>query len=148
MPPVTTTTTTTTHVTQESVDEAEVVDLTHPPSQPVGKKRGIESVQESNASQQEGSDGSDPPAKRPAFTCAICLSPPEHMTSTSCGHTFCYRCILRSIRYSPQCPTCRKRQTRKELLRLYAFLRPAHGSSLPPSTTSSEASPSSKTNSE
>ncbi|KAI9229994.1 MAG: hypothetical protein DHS80DRAFT_21754 [Piptocephalis tieghemiana] len=152
-------------IASASQEKAEFIDLTHFSSESSGKKRSHSSMQEGTttagsstdlatatngssmnsaapsagsstnpASTSAGSSG-PPPAKRPNFTCAICLSPPEHMTATSCGHIFCYRCILHSIRYASQCPVCRKRQIRKELVRLYASLRP-----LPPISQESQTS--------
>lgn len=41
------------------------------------------------------------------FLCPICFSVIEEAHIAKCGHSFCYKCILKSLKYSNQCPTCR-----------------------------------------
>jgi hypothetical protein len=42
------------------------------------------------------------------FTCAICFDVMTTPVSISCGHTFCYMCIKRSMQRTKKCPTCQK----------------------------------------
>ncbi|KAL0737862.1 hypothetical protein Bca4012_014072 [Brassica carinata] len=60
-----------------------------------------------------------PPPEEPKFSCPICLSPFTEETSTKCGHIFCKGCIKTAISRKAICPTCRKRVTVKELIRVF-----------------------------
>ncbi|KIW86466.1 hypothetical protein Z517_01864 [Fonsecaea pedrosoi CBS 271.37] len=58
-----------------------------------------------------------------AYKCPVCMDTPTDATSTACGHVFCHRCILDTLKWSIQsrrenaptsrktrgvCPVCRK----------------------------------------
>ncbi|KAH7576377.1 hypothetical protein ACOSP7_003368 [Xanthoceras sorbifolium] len=60
-----------------------------------------------------------PPPKEPTFTCPICMGPLVEEMSTKCGHIFCKTCIKSAIAAQNKCPTCRKRVTAKELIRVF-----------------------------
>ncbi|EEF29648.1 E3 ubiquitin-protein ligase RNF4 [Ricinus communis] len=60
-----------------------------------------------------------PPPKEPTFNCPICMGPFIEETSTKCGHIFCKACIKTAIGVQSKCPTCRKRVTIKELIRVF-----------------------------
>lgn len=62
-----------------------------------------------------------------ATKCAICMDTPTDATTTVCGHMFCHKCIIDSLRYEEErsqatsakasrgkCPACRKLLTRKD----------------------------------
>eukprot|EP00258_Populus_trichocarpa_P034065 XP_024450084.1 uncharacterized protein LOC18096550 isoform X1 [Populus trichocarpa] len=59
------------------------------------------------------------PPKEPTFNCPICLCPLVEEMSTKCGHIFCKACISDAIKRQAKCPTCRKRVTTKELIRVF-----------------------------
>ncbi|KAH8489952.1 hypothetical protein Peur_058667 [Populus x canadensis] len=59
------------------------------------------------------------PPKEPTFNCPICLCPLVEEMSTKCGHIFCKNCIADAIKRQAKCPTCRKRVTNKELIRVF-----------------------------
>ncbi|KAK4742892.1 hypothetical protein SAY87_000893 [Trapa incisa] len=59
------------------------------------------------------------PPKEPTFSCPICMGPFSEETSTKCGHIFCKACIRAAIATQAKCPTCRKRVTVKELIRVF-----------------------------
>ncbi|XP_022158096.1 E3 ubiquitin-protein ligase RNF4 isoform X2 [Momordica charantia] len=59
------------------------------------------------------------PPKEPKFSCPICMGPLVEETSTRCGHIFCKACIKAAIAVQSKCPTCRKRVTAKELIRVF-----------------------------
>ncbi|CAK7349384.1 unnamed protein product [Dovyalis caffra] len=59
------------------------------------------------------------PTKEPTFNCPICLGPLAEEVSTKCGHIFCKTCISDAIKRQAKCPTCRKRITTKELIRVF-----------------------------
>ncbi|XP_022967334.1 E3 ubiquitin-protein ligase RNF4-like [Cucurbita maxima] len=59
------------------------------------------------------------PPKEPNFSCPICMGPLVEETSTRCGHIFCKACIKTAIAVQSKCPTCRKRVTAKELIRVF-----------------------------
>ncbi|XP_021301248.1 E3 ubiquitin-protein ligase RNF4 isoform X1 [Herrania umbratica] len=60
-----------------------------------------------------------PPPKEPTFNCPICMGPLVEEMSTRCGHIFCKACIKAAIAAQGKCPTCRKRVTVKELIRVF-----------------------------
>ncbi|XP_010547106.1 PREDICTED: E3 ubiquitin-protein ligase RNF4 isoform X3 [Tarenaya hassleriana] len=60
-----------------------------------------------------------PPREEPKFTCPICMSPFTQETSTKCGHIFCSECIKMAISSQGKCPTCRKKVTAKDLIRVF-----------------------------
>ncbi|KAK2662763.1 hypothetical protein Ddye_001337 [Dipteronia dyeriana] len=60
-----------------------------------------------------------PPPKEPTFTCPICMGPLVEEMSTKCGHIFCKACIKHAIAAQSKCPTCRKKVTVKELIRVF-----------------------------
>mmetsp|Transcript_26063 Transcript_26063/g.92974 ORF Transcript_26063/g.92974 Transcript_26063/m.92974 type:complete len:341 (+) Transcript_26063:298-1320(+) len=39
--------------------------------------------------------------------CGVCVGLLFEPTTAPCGHSFCRQCLLRSLRHSPRCPTCR-----------------------------------------
>ncbi|XP_022995974.1 E3 ubiquitin-protein ligase RNF4-like [Cucurbita maxima] len=59
------------------------------------------------------------PSKEPKFSCPICMGPLVEETSTRCGHIFCKSCIRAAIAVQSKCPSCRKRVTAKELIRVF-----------------------------
>lgn len=59
------------------------------------------------------------PPKEPVFTCPICMGPMVEEMSTRCGHIFCKSCIKAAISAQAKCPTCRKKITVKELIRVF-----------------------------
>ncbi|XWS36586.1 hypothetical protein CRYUN_Cryun20dG0097400 [Craigia yunnanensis] len=60
-----------------------------------------------------------PPPKEPSFNCPICMGSLTEEMSTRCGHIFCKACIKAAIASQAKCPTCRKRVTVKELIRVF-----------------------------
>ncbi|XVF81217.1 hypothetical protein PTKIN_Ptkin15bG0138400 [Pterospermum kingtungense] len=64
-----------------------------------------------------------PPPRIPTFNCPICMGSLVEEMSTRCGHIFCKACIKAALAVQAKCPTCRKRVTVKELIRV--FLPPA-----------------------
>ncbi|WCJ38015.1 RING/U-box superfamily protein [Euphorbia peplus] len=60
-----------------------------------------------------------PPPKEPTFNCPICMAPFVEETSTKCGHIFCKNCIKSAMKVQAKCPTCRKKVTAKELIRVF-----------------------------
>ncbi|KAG2301387.1 hypothetical protein Bca4012_059635 [Brassica carinata] len=60
-----------------------------------------------------------PPPEEPKFSCPICMCPFTEEMSTKCGHIFCKGCIKMAISKQGKCPTCRKKVTAKELIRVF-----------------------------
>ncbi|KAL4379918.1 hypothetical protein GQ457_02G004540 [Hibiscus cannabinus] len=60
-----------------------------------------------------------PPPREPNFNCPICMGSLTEEMSTRCGHIFCKACIKAAIAAQGKCPTCRKRVTVKELIRVF-----------------------------
>ncbi|CAG8555901.1 15982_t:CDS:2 [Acaulospora morrowiae] len=50
--------------------------------------------------------------------CAICLDRPKDVSSTICGHIFCFECISTAVRTQKTCSLCRKSITKKQIKRL------------------------------
>ncbi|XP_017427041.1 E3 ubiquitin-protein ligase complex slx8-rfp subunit slx8 [Vigna angularis] len=61
----------------------------------------------------------EPPKKPPALDCPICMSAFEEPMSTRCGHIFCRCCINTAIAAQGKCPTCRKKVTKNQLIRVF-----------------------------
>ncbi|XP_047157107.1 E3 ubiquitin-protein ligase RNF4-like isoform X1 [Vigna umbellata] len=59
------------------------------------------------------------PRIEPVFNCPICMGPLAEEMSTRCGHIFCKNCIKAAISAQGKCPTCRKKITVKELIRVF-----------------------------
>lgn len=60
-----------------------------------------------------------PPPKEPTFSCPVCMGPLVEEMSTKCGHIFCKACIKASIAAQSKCPTCRRKITMKDTIRVY-----------------------------
>ena len=52
----------------------------------------------------------------------LCLSPRTNVTSTICGHMFCWECIVNWCLKKPECPLCRQACRPQELLCLYGYV--------------------------
>ncbi|XP_075519613.1 uncharacterized protein LOC142553325 isoform X2 [Primulina tabacum] len=60
-----------------------------------------------------------PPPKEPTFSCPVCMGTLVEETSTKCGHIFCKACIKAAIAAQGKCPTCRRKITMKDMIRIY-----------------------------
>lgn len=47
----------------------------------------------------------------PHFSCPVCFELISEATITRCGHTYCSRCILKSIECTKKCPKCNQSLT-------------------------------------
>ena len=89
------------------------------------KVGGVEVVEGGNATAGKGKVGDGNATAggggggRNLGRCAVCLEAYVNPTSTRCGHVFCARCIAAAIKHNGTCPTCRKRTTKKQCLRVY-----------------------------
>ncbi|VFR02026.1 unnamed protein product [Cuscuta campestris] len=59
------------------------------------------------------------PPKEAVFNCPVCMGPLVEEMSTKCGHIFCKVCIKASIDAQGKCPTCRRKITMKNTIRVY-----------------------------
>ncbi|KAK4440489.1 hypothetical protein Salat_0383800 [Sesamum alatum] len=78
----------------------------------------------SNSTRKNGQSSELPPApppppKEPTFSCPVCMGPLVEEMSTKCGHIFCKACIKAAIAAQSKCPTCRRRTTVKDIIRVY-----------------------------
>ncbi|PSR94903.1 E3 ubiquitin-protein like [Actinidia chinensis var. chinensis] len=60
-----------------------------------------------------------PPPKERIFSCPVCMGPLVEEMSTKCGHIFCKACIKAAIAAQGKCPTCRRKATVKDTIRIY-----------------------------
>ncbi|KAH6759706.1 hypothetical protein C2S52_009896 [Perilla frutescens var. hirtella] len=60
-----------------------------------------------------------PPPKEPTFSCPVCMGPLVEEMTTKCGHIFCKGCIKAAISAQGKCPTCRRKTTVKDIIRVY-----------------------------
>ncbi|CAH8352286.1 unnamed protein product [Eruca vesicaria subsp. sativa] len=84
-----------------------------PPNQPV---IDCEHVPETSKAQ---APAPPPPPEEPKFSCPICMCPFTEEMTTKCGHIFCKGCIKMAISKQGKCPTCRKKVTARELIRVF-----------------------------
>ncbi|KAF3392012.1 hypothetical protein DPV78_010234 [Talaromyces pinophilus] len=104
----------------ESVDLTEVND-DYALAQTLAKQR------EDAIKAQAATENKDGRTTLLAFKCAICMDTPTDATTTVCGHMFCHKCIIDSLRYEEErleaasnknnkgkCPACRKLLTRAD----------------------------------
>ena len=85
--------------------------------------------QRTDAIKSQQISAGDPEARTPltAYKCPICMEIPREATTTICGHLFCHRCIIDTLKWSEQqrtqdlarkadgvCPVCRKPLKRKD----------------------------------
>ncbi|ERF68270.1 hypothetical protein EPUS_02726 [Endocarpon pusillum Z07020] len=120
-------------VRNDSIQEVEAVDLTEVNDESDLSKAISKQQQDAVQSQMKQTQGDDPPGRTPlsSYKCPICMDTPEDATSTVCGHLFCHKCILDTLRFSAQqrrdeaattnnskskgtCPVCRKPLARKD----------------------------------
>ncbi|KAI9107935.1 hypothetical protein K1719_020808 [Acacia pycnantha] len=73
----------------------------------------------SGSSEWENDKKLPQPPMEPVFSCPICMGPFIEEVSTRCGHIFCKSCIKAAISAQGKCPTCRKKVTAKELIRVF-----------------------------
>ncbi|KAL2557002.1 RING/U-box superfamily protein [Forsythia ovata] len=60
-----------------------------------------------------------PQPKELTFRCPVCMGPFVEEMSTKCGHIFCKACIQAAIAAQSKCPTCRRKITMKNIIRVY-----------------------------
>jgi len=91
----------------------------------------IQEVANSNASGQNTSletstsstdDPDTEPTQKNKITCPICMDDENtikrrkrQLTSTTCGHVFCDKCIRSAVQMQNKCPTCRKKLSLRQL---------------------------------
>jgi peroxin-10 len=54
-------------------------------------------------------------------TCILCLEKRVQLTSTLCGHLFCWTCICDWLKYKKDCPICREHLTQSSVIYLQNY---------------------------
>ncbi|KAL4930848.1 uncharacterized protein BDV17DRAFT_27030 [Aspergillus undulatus] len=70
---------------------------------------------------QHLNEGENARSRLTAYKCPVCMEPPVDATTTVCGHLFCHKCIIDTLKFSEEqrtdqtgkalrgtCPVCRK----------------------------------------
>ncbi|PWY94303.1 hypothetical protein BO94DRAFT_327855 [Aspergillus sclerotioniger CBS 115572] len=107
--------------TIESVDLTALED-TNPVSRTQAKQR------EDAILAQQSLDDNQGRSVLTAYKCPVCMDTPVDATSTACGHLFCHKCIIDTLKFSEEqradtsgkgprgtCPVCRKPLARNDL---------------------------------
>ncbi|KAB8257951.1 hypothetical protein BDV32DRAFT_126702 [Aspergillus pseudonomiae] len=107
-------------------DDIESIDLTEAEGPPALAKVLAKQREDAVRAQQ-----SVEPAKGQSilnsYKCPVCMDTPEDATSTICGHLFCHKCIIDTLKFSEEqradtsskgprgtCPVCRKPLARND----------------------------------
>jgi hypothetical protein len=53
--------------------------------------------------------------------CRICYDDVREKSATKCGHTFCWKCIIKTLEMSEECPVCRTHCLPREVVQLRNF---------------------------
>jgi peroxin-10 len=53
--------------------------------------------------------------------CILCLEQIVHVAVTSCGHVFCWKCIIDWLHTKPECPVCRQSTTARAVWPMYHY---------------------------
>lgn len=56
---------------------------------------------------------------RKKLKCSICLDSIDELTTTSCGHLFCWSCVREWVRRNKTCPLCKRKQTLRDVHRIF-----------------------------
>lgn len=119
-------------LTQNTKDEdaSEPVDLTGADDDKTLKNILAKEQQDAIAAQIKPPSTDNTASALSNYKCAICMDSPKNATTTICGHLFCHRCILDSLKWSERqrredalhprtvnglCPVCRKPLKNKEV---------------------------------
>ncbi|KAH8696153.1 hypothetical protein BGW36DRAFT_380347 [Talaromyces proteolyticus] len=112
--------------TPDAEDDIEAVDLTD-----VNNDSALAEVlskqREDAVRAQQATEHKEGRTTLSATKCAICMDTPTDATTTICGHLFCHKCIIDSLRYDEErseattgkssrgkCPACRKQISRRD----------------------------------
>ncbi|KAL5362669.1 hypothetical protein BJX96DRAFT_154367 [Aspergillus floccosus] len=105
-------------------DTIESIDLTDGPS---ALSRALAKQREDAVRAQQEADRDQGHSSLANYKCPVCMDTPVDATSTMCGHLFCHKCIIDTLKFSEEqrmdapgrgpkgmCPVCRKPLTRAD----------------------------------
>ncbi|RAK99475.1 uncharacterized protein BO80DRAFT_358942 [Aspergillus ibericus CBS 121593] len=112
---------------ERNANEIESVDLTAgEDTNPVSKTQAKQRADVILA--QQSLDNGEGRSVLTAYKCPVCMDTPVDATSTACGHLFCHKCIIDTLKFSEEqradtsgkgprgtCPVCRKPLSRNDL---------------------------------
>ncbi|KAL4891292.1 hypothetical protein BDV59DRAFT_182999 [Aspergillus ambiguus] len=90
--------------------------------------RALAKQREDAVRAQQNADHEQGRSSLASYKCPVCMDAPVDATSTICGHLFCHKCIVDTLKFSEEqridapgrgpkgmCPVCRKPLTRSDL---------------------------------
>ncbi|KAK2873268.1 hypothetical protein FQN49_002475 [Arthroderma sp. PD_2] len=106
----------------ESADEIESVDLTGVNDSSSLARVLAKQREDAILAQKKTTNDKEARSTLTAYKCPVCMDVPENATTTICGHLFCHKCIIDTLKYNEtrralegagkaargSCPVCRK----------------------------------------
>ncbi|PLB44365.1 hypothetical protein P170DRAFT_440667 [Aspergillus steynii IBT 23096] len=115
------------HENHGETEPATSIDLTEPEG-PSALSKTLAKQREDAIKAQQGAKNEGGRSLLTAYKCPVCMDTPVDATSTACGHLFCHKCIIDTLKFSEEqradtsgktprgtCPVCRKPLTRNDV---------------------------------
>ncbi|KAI5292829.1 SUMO-targeted ubiquitin ligase complex subunit slx8 [Ascosphaera acerosa] len=114
--------------TLDDEDEGEAVDVLDDTDEPAALADALSKQRQDAVLSQAGSSSATAKSKLVGYKCPICMDDVEDATTTACGHLFCHKCIMDTLRFTEDrrpdrrlrnprgtCPACRKKITGNDM---------------------------------
>ncbi|PTU25547.1 hypothetical protein P175DRAFT_0498651 [Aspergillus ochraceoroseus IBT 24754] len=110
----------------EAEENIDSIDLTEADGNPA-LSRVLAKQREDAITAQMSNEDESGRSRLTSYKCPVCMETPVDATSTACGHLFCHKCIIDTLRFSEEqradhsgktprgtCPVCRKPLSRMD----------------------------------